>query len=338
MTEWPPGRGFALNVRYEQPEPLRLPSDGAVVTLGLSCRTGDSSHGFSISEQAHILLKPLPRLTPDQINAEFVRPLQNLLSFATDTPNAIEGVELRGERVAHGGVETNRKYHLVFNPIFRLKSKKDRLRPNEMLFTFDESQGAGLNSLPELVRVHEEARGILHGVLRLAIRTSEVSRREVPPAHDGAHASHFIPREISQSGQGSTWRRSAAYRTTGSRKRNGLYSGTSCPTGPEVEMPFHLLRLLEVHRRLMNPLIGEDHRAFVMSLSETLSFAERRTAETNRPPLQGGELLYAMEKIRILIKAVVLKELGFADEQVASFIQRNRYYIYMSSGDAIRNP
>ena len=281
--------------------------------------------------------KPLPRLTLDQVNADFVRPLQNLLSFATDTPNAIEGVELRGERVTHGEVETNRKYHLVFNQIFRLKSKKDRLRPSEMLFTFDESQGAGLNIFQnwfEFTKKHE------------AFCTVYFASLYAPPRYlDEKFLRLMTALTLLTSSLGDLSQRTRLYLEEVGGLSNNRFTeeerallGHVLPTGPEVEMPFHLLRLLEDHRRLMNPVIGEDHRAFVRSLSETLSFAERRTAETNRPPFQGGELLDAMEKIRILIKAVVLKELGFADQQVASFIERNRYYIYMTSGDTIRNP
>ena len=41
------------------------------------------------------------------------------------------------------------------------------------------------------------------------------------------------------------------------------------------------------------------------------------------PHIRGEKLLHAMLKIRLLVKIVVLKELGFAEEAVKSLVGRN---------------
>ena len=93
------------------------------------------------------------------------------------------------------------------------------------------------------------------------------------------------------------------------------------PTGAEVEMPFHLLRLLQENADTMGTLV-EDARGFVRSVYDTLQFFERRS-ETPRPPFQGEKLLHATLKIRTLVKIVLLKELGFDEETVKSLTLRN---------------
>ena len=55
------------------------------------------------------------------------------------------------------------------------------------------------------------------------------------------------------------------------------------PTGPEIEMPFHLLKLLEEHRPLMSPIVGDNLSGFVRSVSNTLTFLERRVAVGGLP-------------------------------------------------------
>ena len=101
------------------------------------------------------------------------------------------------------------------------------------------------------------------------------------------------------------------------------------PTGPEIEMLFHLLRLLEEHRPLMGQIVGDDLSGFVRSVSNTLTFVERRAAVDGSPPIQGDDLHYAMQKIRMLIKIVMLKELGFDEERVSKFVERNKHFVHM---------
>ena len=86
-------------------------------------------------------------------------------------------------------------------------------------------------------------------------------------------------------------------------------------------MPYHLLRLLRENADTMGPFI-EDMPGFVRSVSNTLGFFGRRSEEAH-PHIQGEKLLHAMLKIRLLVKIVVLKELGFAEEAVKSLVGRN---------------
>jgi len=56
---------------------------------------------------------------------------------------------------------------------------------------------------------------------------------------------------------------------------------------------------------------------------DTIDFFERRE-EGGRPALGGGDLHYTVEKIKMLIKILVLKELGFGQDASKSFIERNK--------------
>ena len=151
-TDLVPGEGFGLDVRYRKPDSVRFPIDQSVLKLGMTTSSTESFHTLTISEQAHFAVEPLPRLSVSQLFSKYISPLRNLMSFATDTPNAIEEVKLQGK------MERNREYYLLTNPIFRLKKKKDRIAPGELLFSFEEAQEAGIDPFQswfEFSRKHE---------------------------------------------------------------------------------------------------------------------------------------------------------------------------------------
>ncbi len=60
-----------------------------------------------------------------------------LLTFATDTPNEIDDITYSGPEDAEG---ISPSYHVVFEPIFRLKDDKRSLHQSDMLFTFGDCQ------------------------------------------------------------------------------------------------------------------------------------------------------------------------------------------------------
>ena len=248
----------------------------------MAAKSSESSHSYSITEDAHLCVEPLPRLTAAQIHADYVRPWQNLLSFATDTPNAVDEIELRGEKVVLGKVERHRNYHLLENPIFRLKRKKARLTPDDILFSFDEAQEAGLNIFEkwfEFTRRHEAFCAVYFALLYAPPRYLDEKFLRLMSAFTGLTTS------LSEVSQRTTLLLEDINKLSVSRftEEERALLGHVMPTGPEIEMPFHLLKLLEEHRPLMSPIVGDNLSGFVRSVSNTLTFLERRVAVGGLP-------------------------------------------------------
>lgn len=327
-----PGERFAMDIRYRSPESVRYSIGGESLTLGASAKTRESVYDFNITQEVQFYIKPLPRCTADKLHDVYVRPLQNLLSFATDTPNAVDEIRLRGDKVRLGGAEWSRKYHFIYNPIFRLKGRKKHLIPGDMLFTFDEAADAGLNIFENWLGFtsrHEAFCTIyfasLYGPSRYLdekfVRLMSAFTLLSTSLGGGSQRTNQFSEEIDTlSGNRFTVEERALL-------------GHVLPTGPEIEMPFHLLRLLEENRPIMSQVIGEDFSVFVKSVSETMAYVERRSVAGGRPPLWDMAMHYAMEKLRILIKIIMLKELGFGDEQVSGLIERNKRFIYLKGMD-----
>jgi hypothetical protein len=320
--------GSGFDVRYRTPEPVRSPIGDEALILGMAAKSSESSHTLSITEEAHFFINPLPRLTAEQLHGVYVRPLQDLLSFATDTPNAVEDVEIRGEKVVQGEVAWNRKYHLLYNPIFHLKRKKDRLTSDNMLFTFDEAQAAVPNIFErwfDFERRHEAFCTVYFASLYAPPKFLDEKFLRLMSAFTLLTTSlHGVSQRATHLLDGVNTLSDSLF----TAEERALL-GHIIPTGPEIEMPFHLLRLLEDHRTLMSQIIGDDLSGFVRAVSDTMAFVERRTAADNHSPIQGEDQHYATAKIGMLIKVVVLKELGFGEEKVSKLIGRNRQFIHI---------
>ena len=322
-----PGGEFGLDVSYRKPELIRQPIGDEVLVLGIAVKWSESFHTLSIMEEANVVIKQLPRITAERAHVEYVRPLQNLLSFATDTPNEVEEIEFRGESVVRGDVERNRNYHLIYKPIFRLK-KKGFLALDDMLFNFHEAQVSGLNIFEkwfEFTRRHASFCTVYFALLYAPPRYVDERFLRLMSAFT------LLGTSLGDVPQRTTLfldDLNSLLATRFSEPERTLL-GHIIPTGPEIEMPFQLLKLLEEYRPLMIQIIGDDLSGFVRFVCDATTFIERRVSSGGEPPYEGTGLLDAMQKIDILIKIIILKELGFLEGQISKFVQRNKHFIHM---------
>jgi len=81
----------------------------------------------------------------------------------------------------------------------------------------------------------------------------------------------------------------------------------------------------------MREIINIDFSDFVTAVCNTIAFAERRASRAHSPLFQDEELYFAMLKIQILIKILVLGELGFDQGRIANIMERNNEFVYLKS-------
>jgi hypothetical protein len=305
------------SMNYTEPKMFSFQFGDMKLSLVTWARPKWGVHHASLNEKTVIRVAPIRERSPTELGSDPVPILQNLLTFATDTPNEIEDLAYHGREDSPG---IGPSYHVVFEPIFRLKSDKQAVHQTDMLFTFGDSHEHNLNIFQNWLEFTRKNRSfctvyfanlyteprylndrfvsLMQAFTLLTTSISEVSGRTKLFLSDveASLKSHYSDEE-----------------------RDLL--GHIIPTGPELEMPYHLLRLLQENADTMGPLI-EDMPGFVKSVSDTLAFFERRS-EGKRPYLQGASLLHAVLKIRTLIKIVVLKKLGFDELAVRSLVMRN---------------
>ena len=319
-----------LSIHFNRPETLLIRTEEETLNIGFSVKTSHRSHEASIRDEAHIIIRPAARLNHQELIDRYMRLVQNLLTFATDTPNAVDNVVLSGMRTGQSPSDWGNKFHFAFRPIFEIKKKQDTLGPRDMLFSLAESQEAGLNifqSWSEFTRKHEAFCTVYFS--SLYAQPSYLDERFLRLMSAFTLLCRSLAGVSSRAMQVMTGVNAvlAGLFTDGERK----LLGHVIPVESEVEMPFHLMNLLNEHGDLMNQIIGEDPPAFVKSITDGLSYVERRVTSGDSRPPQGVDMINAMHKIQILIKIVVLKELGFDQAKVAKIIERSRYFEHLKT-------
>jgi ApeA N-terminal domain 1 len=322
--QWNPPSWKEVDLRYSSSEPTRFEIGDTVALVGFSYTSHGASRVASIRVKASISVTPRSSVAPNEINGK-IQSFCDLLTFATDRPNAVQEVSLDDRR----DIGVSKRYHLLYDRIFRVKGEKGPLFESDMLFSLRESLDAGLNLFQRWLEFTKK-----HGAFCTIYFANLYAQ---PPYLDekfqllisaftllceslferSQHASRFVE---------DTDRALACHFSD--REREIL--GHVLPSVSQVETTLHIRRLLEEHGRLMGQIIG-DFDEFVKAVSDTLRFIETRDERQERPYLEGGNLYYAMERIRVLIKILVLRELGFDEGRVVSFIERSKSFFHLKA-------
>ena len=313
-----------IEVRYTFPEPFGFETDDAIGLIGFNWTAPVGFDSASIRASAAIQVTPRSLLMPKEISGKIQR-FCDLLTFATDRPNAVEEVSLAGSKE----IAISKKFHLLSDRIFRLKGRKRPLFEHDMLFSLGEALDAGLNVFEtwmEFTKKHNSFCTIYFANLYAQPKYLDEKFQRLISAFTLLCGSLF---ERSHQAAKFVEDTNRALASQFSNEERGLL-GHVLPSAPQVEMTLHMRRLLKEHGRLMGQIIG-DFDEFVWAVSRTLRFIDTREEGKDRPQLERGELYYAMEKIRVLIKILVLGELGFDEARVASFIERSKEFLHLKA-------
>jgi len=302
---------------YKSPKNTQFPYGESTITLRYQFSSSRSAHRISLTEGTRLTIQPIGTLTSETLFYEHIRTLQNLISFATDRANGEEEIAYKGEEKNQ---QITPKLNMIYDAIYRLKSKKKQLHSTEMLFTFADTQAAGFNVFQNwlaFTNKHSSFCKLYFGHIYAIPKYLDDRLKNIMVAFT------LLCSTLEQESRRTELfleTMKAAIRTHFSEDERE-FLGHLVPTWSEVEMPTCLHQYLEMNSDLMEPLIG-DYHAFVQAVSDTLGFVDRRQ-QRDRPPLNGNNLLFAIEKINILIKILVLKELGFGYSTVKTLIKKN---------------
>jgi hypothetical protein len=97
-----------------------------------------------------------------------------------------------------------------------------------------------------------------------------------------------------------------------------------------------LRELVGQHSAVMDPLMSNRQDRFINQVMNTLYYAIHREPEVGLAASHGAELYWMMEKLRFLIKACFLSELGFSEQKTLSLFERNALYQHVRQLEAVR--
>jgi ApeA N-terminal domain 1 len=314
-----------VGIQNTFPEPVRFDIDDAAVLVGVGYSFHGGSRAAGVTATSSIGITPRTPLKARAIAGKFVQRFCDLLSFATDRPNAVEEVALT--QTKDTGI--SKEHHLLYDRIFRLKDERSGLYEGDMLFSLNEAIEMSLNIFQEWLNFtnkHTEFCTVYFASLYAQPRYLDEKFQRLISAFTllcGSLSEPTPPTIQFVEDMRRTFDKSFT-----DKDRLLLYH--LLPTLPKVQMTLDMRRLLEEHARLMGQVIS-DFDEFVMAVSATLRYIETREEPQGYPKLEAAELHYAMQKTRMLIKILVLGQLGFDENRVASFIERNKDFLHIKA-------
>ena len=81
---------------------MEFPVDDFKIQIGFTANLVRSLSEATIREKSQIAIEPIEEGLAEEASIRHLSPLQNLLTFATDTPNEVDRALLQGGRISYG--------------------------------------------------------------------------------------------------------------------------------------------------------------------------------------------------------------------------------------------
>jgi ApeA N-terminal domain 1 len=325
VVDMMPGDGKTCVASYRKPENVEFSFGDKTLFLAFTFKASHSTHQTTLTEAARVFVKPVGEISPQTLGQEHVRSLQDLLSFATDTANAVEEIVYRAETQELG---LRPKLHLIYSPILQLEEKKESFHSTDMLFCYADAQTVGINIFQKWLDFAVKHQAFMTVYFADIYAQPRYLDDKFAKVLDAFTLLCVTLRETTEKAKRFVDEAEVSLKSIFPENERELL-GHVLPSSADVEMPFHLLAFLRENAALMSQLV-DDFPGFVRSVSHTLYFIRWRI-EGEHPPLQGVDLHSPMEKMRMLIKILVLKELGFSEDYIKVLVERNKWFNYLKT-------
>jgi len=301
---------------------------GGTVTLNMGVSSKSEARSVSFHEEANLLLELDTPKTADEINGQYAFPLQNLMTFVADRPQILERFSVwRGANLSDW--EHNPEIQVV-GPRVQPDVEEDErkaVRSDEMLFTYaDVDFSTFLDRWLKLADSYSESFNIFFGI------------QYGPPRYIDMTFSLVV-----QSLMLYFTRTSEGVALLADEERllkdllpivpadYAAWLVDHLAATPYPPLTAVLRRLVERHGAILDPLISGRRDAIVGQAANTLRYIEQRKEVDDAAASHGSDLYWLMQKLRLLIKASYLSELGIPNDTISGLFQRNVYYHHIAS-------
>jgi hypothetical protein len=315
----------AALLTYAYVSPLEAEVPGGRLSLGVGMSRHDRHRERRFQEEVGLSAYTEAARSADDLNAAFVYPLQNLMTFVSDRPQEVEDFVVRSGEFP--GNLMGGDIHVIGA---RVQPEEDGDGPEpvhhvQMLFTladvvFADFIGKWLRVTGRFASACNVFFGIQYGP---------------PPFIDMAFPYvvqslylYYAQREDGVAGRGEEE----------VRLKEILASLVPADAdwivdrlGARPFPPLHLVlrKLVEEHGHVMNPLLSHRQDRFVSEVVNTLKYVAFREAEMSQAASQAADLYWMMQRLRFLFKSCLMHELGFPKDKVKTLFDRNGLYRHL---------
>jgi hypothetical protein len=315
---------------YRHKAPLVAEVPGGRLTLGAGLAMHQSAREYQFREPVGLSVYCPDAKSADEMNGDYVYPLQNLMTFVCDRPQEVEVFAVRrGEFPANAAAPD---IH-VLGPRVQPDDDEvpaDPVRSFQMLFTLEDVDfGDFIGRWLRVTGKYGAACNVFFGL------------QYGPPAFidmtfPGIVQSLYLYYSNRDDG--------VAARAEAERRLRGILSGLQTAdadwvvdrleVSPATPLQFVLRKLVEEHPHVMNRLVSDRQERFVGGVINTFKYILLSESDLDAAASHGAQLYWMMQKLRFLFKACLLRELGFSVEKVAALFERDGLYQHVCQIEA----
>ena len=273
-----------------------------------------SHRSYTLREQVGIKVADFGSASSEVVFQQYAGPLQNFLTLATDRPSSLQRVLLYNNSLKPADSDWASPIDYLASPLHKPGDHEGKeLLRDEMLFTYEDIRDCFPSVMDRWFEFIEGFRafctayfGLLYAPeaflearfdtlldsLMLFFQQAGVRDAAVEASFDEATlAFHDHPRGMNLR-----------------RLRDAM------PTVAEVAFPFNLRTALEKHRAVTEPLVSGDHVFVDYALLTGRRYCRYRDGALLDSVAHGAALYWLIEKLNILVKAMILDQLGIPTE------------------------
>lgn len=325
------GRIVGGDVSYRHPEPISVTLEGAELHIRSDYNISESrANSITLKEEVwvHVAMRSGRRV--EQINAAYVRPLQNFLTLAADAPAGVDAFIVLREDLKRPHREIPAQTHVLRQPVFVPDESSAARWPHDMLFTLEDVREGLGDLLMKWMSLHHSAPAFCNIYFSL---------QEAPPEFIDVKflwLAQVLSLYFAHRGQApSVYERlrtemeSLLSKTVPEGERGWAHA--ALPTEGDLCWGRAVFDAINESQQLMGPLVGSDARAFVDRAVKTRRYLLHRDEALRSTAADGAELHWLIEKLTVLVKVALLRELNLDSPTISRFFNRNRRYMHLKT-------
>jgi hypothetical protein len=305
---------------YAYASPLTAEVPGGRVSLGIWMVKSGGHRDHRFQEEARLSIDTVAAKSSDDLNSDFVYPLQNLMTFVCDRPQEVEDfVVRRGEFPDNlmGGI------HVVGA---RVQPEEDDdtepVHHFQMLFTLADVDFA------EFVRKWLRVTDRFATACNIFFGIQYGPPAFIDMAFPSVVQSLYLYHAQREDGVAERVEEEGRLKEILSALAPVDAAWIVDRLGARPFPPLHVVlrKLVDEHGLVMNPLISQRQDRFVSEVANTLRYVAFREEEMSQAASHGADLYWMMQKLRFLFKSCLMRELGFPTDKVKSLFDRHGLY------------
>ncbi len=314
-------------VKYTAPKEVTITTKKGTLSIRFTFQSsGDRLREVKLGQTVWISIDAQEELSVDDWHAQFITPLQNFLTLATDKPNSIVDAfvysKLKTLTMTDDEV-IERPIHVIYRTAYRGAEHGQRLFPGDMLFTFNDIA----NRFPAIIDRWLEISTELDSICNLFFSVQHAPNMymeqkflSIVQAVESYHRRRIRNHELSEEEHRA--RLTSITSATPAKHREWLNRRLLYSNEPSLRERLKELIDLMDGVELPTNAVTTTKEAFIQKVLDTRNFLVHYDPSLKRRSAEGHTLYLITQVLSLLLECCFLRELGYTPEQCAQSITR----------------